>query len=128
VPTPYGAYYPRAGHRPGYGRLEVEPPPNRRLSPPAPSYHRHWQSGSQPLPATIDPPTPLPDLSININQGDENGTDQNGSQNINKGNKDTRGDRDFRRRRDIRQHRRDLRQHRRDVRQHRRDRGRSYHR
>src|ERR1700684_316163 len=30
-------YFPRDGKRPGYGRLEVEPPRNRRLPPPAPS-------------------------------------------------------------------------------------------
>src|SRR5258707_4484245 len=30
-----GHYYPSAGHLPGYGRLEVEPPANRRLPQPA---------------------------------------------------------------------------------------------
>src|ERR1700755_73222 len=28
-----GHYYPSAGHMPGYGRLEIEPPANRRLPP-----------------------------------------------------------------------------------------------
>src|ERR1700681_3489421 len=48
-PTVYGArgvdlmpkvghYYPSAGHLPGYGRLEIEPPANRRLPQPAESY------------------------------------------------------------------------------------------
>ena len=30
-----GHYYPSAGHMPGYGRLEIEPPANRRLPQPA---------------------------------------------------------------------------------------------
>src|SRR3954464_15443975 len=29
-----GHYYPSAGHLPGYGRLEIEPPPGRRLPQP----------------------------------------------------------------------------------------------
>ena len=29
-----GHYYPSAGHQPGYGRLEIEPPANRRLPRP----------------------------------------------------------------------------------------------
>lgn len=56
--APYytGHYFPYQGQRPGYGRREVEPPPDRRLPRPAPSYHREWGVESQPLPATIDPP------------------------------------------------------------------------
>ena len=30
-----GHYYPSAGHSPGYGRLEIEPPANRKLPQPA---------------------------------------------------------------------------------------------
>jgi hypothetical protein len=58
TPTPYyvGHYFPYLGQRPGYGRREVEPPPDRRLPPPAPSYYREWGAQSQQLPATIDPP------------------------------------------------------------------------
>jgi hypothetical protein len=46
-----GHYYPSAGSRPGYGRLEIEPPANRRLPQPAESYHQSWsaQSTSQPV-------------------------------------------------------------------------------
>jgi hypothetical protein len=55
-------YYPAFGHKPGYGRHEVEPPANRRLPPPAQSYHRFWGSASDPLPASIDPPVPVPML------------------------------------------------------------------
>ena len=40
-PVPHvGHYYPSAGRMPGYGRLEIEPPANRRLPQPAESYHQ----------------------------------------------------------------------------------------
>jgi hypothetical protein len=51
-----GGYFPALGRQPGYGRYEIEPPPNRRLPPPAPSYYRYWGTGSDPLPADINPP------------------------------------------------------------------------
>jgi hypothetical protein len=55
-----GHYYPSAGHKPGYGRLEVEPPAKRRLPQPAESYHQSWSAQSAPLPAQsnvpVDPP------------------------------------------------------------------------
>ena len=35
-----GHYYPSAGHMPGYGRLEIEPPSNRKLPPEAESYYQ----------------------------------------------------------------------------------------
>ena len=61
-PSPYytGHYFPHLGRRPGYGRREVEPPPDRRLPPPAPSFYREWGAESQPLPATIPPEYPPP--------------------------------------------------------------------
>jgi hypothetical protein len=49
-------YYPASGHEPGYGRHEIEPPANRRLPPPAPSFHRSWSSHSALLPADLDAP------------------------------------------------------------------------
>lgn len=52
-------YFPSAGHAPRAGRLEIEPPANRVLPPPAESFHRSWGSASDPLPATI-PPDPPP--------------------------------------------------------------------
>jgi hypothetical protein len=57
-----GGYFPGEGEEPGYGRLEIEPPANRRLPPPAPKFHRSWGVQSDSTPATIDPPdtgTPL---------------------------------------------------------------------
>jgi hypothetical protein len=41
-----GHYYPSAGLQPGYGRLEIEPPANRKLPKPAESYHESWTSQS----------------------------------------------------------------------------------
>jgi len=43
-----GHYYPSAGRKPGYGRLEIEPPANRALPQPAESYHRSWSAQSGP--------------------------------------------------------------------------------
>lgn len=43
-----GHYYPSAGKMPGYGRLEVEPPANRKLPQPAESYHDSWSAQSAP--------------------------------------------------------------------------------
>lgn len=55
-----GHYYPSAGHLPGYGRLEVEPPANRRLPQPADSYHESWSAQSAPLPAQSNVPVNPP--------------------------------------------------------------------
>src|SRR5438067_10747940 len=55
-----GHYYPSAGRMPGYGRLEIEPPANRKLPQPAESYHQSWSAQSAPLPAQsnvlVNPP------------------------------------------------------------------------
>jgi hypothetical protein len=62
ISIPYRAhdYYPADGRHPGYGRLEITPPPNRRLPPPAPSFYRNWSSESAPGPATeYAPSAPL---------------------------------------------------------------------
>jgi hypothetical protein len=72
-----GHYFPSAGQRPGYGRLEIQPPANRRLPPPAESYHKSWSMQSSPqgpqsdvpydppavilAPGAADPPHHLPD-------------------------------------------------------------------
>jgi hypothetical protein len=51
-------YFPAEGRRPRSGRLEIQPPPNRRLPPPAPTYFRYWSSESAPSPATEYAPSP----------------------------------------------------------------------
>jgi hypothetical protein len=55
-----GHYYPSAGHLPGYGRLEIEPPANRRLPQPAESYYQSWSAQSAPLPAQSSVPVEPP--------------------------------------------------------------------
>jgi hypothetical protein len=60
APYYYGHYFPAYGRRPGYGRYEIEPPPDRRLPPPAPGYYREWGSVSGMAPATIADPPPNP--------------------------------------------------------------------
>jgi hypothetical protein len=57
---PVGHYYPSLGTRPGYGRLEIEPPANRRLPQPAETYHQSWGAQSAPLPAQSSPPQDVP--------------------------------------------------------------------
>lgn len=64
IPAPYvmprvsaKPYFPSLGGPAYKGRLEIEPPANRQLPPPAPSYHRSWSSESQNLPATEYTPT-----------------------------------------------------------------------
>jgi len=67
------SYYPAFGREPGYGRHEIEPPANRSLPPPAPSFHRSWSSRSEPLPASSDPPVELnvsPEIYPNGRRGD----------------------------------------------------------
>ena len=51
-----GHYYPSAGHLPGYGRLEIEPPANRRLPEPAEIYHQSWSAQSTPQPVQPEVP------------------------------------------------------------------------
>jgi hypothetical protein len=52
IPSYEGSYFPAFGRRPGYGRLEVEPPSDRELPKPAESYYRQWDSQSAPVPAS----------------------------------------------------------------------------
>jgi hypothetical protein len=59
-PPNVGHYYPSLGHKPGYGRLEIEPPPNRVLPKPAESYHQSWSAESAPPPKVIPPPSDVP--------------------------------------------------------------------
>jgi hypothetical protein len=50
---PVGHYYPTLGLKPATGRLEIEPPANRKLPQPAESYHQSWGAQSMPVPATV---------------------------------------------------------------------------
>ncbi len=59
-----GHYFPSAGHAPGYGRLEVEPPANRRLPQPAESYHQSWSAQSTPQQAQPEVPFYPPPVII----------------------------------------------------------------
>ena len=54
-----GHYYPSSGHLPGYGRLEIEPPANRKLPQPAESYHQSWSAQSTPQPEIPFNPPPV---------------------------------------------------------------------
>jgi hypothetical protein len=70
-PDPHvGHYYPSAGLVPGYGRLEIEPPPGRRLPHRAESYHQSWSAQSMPLPAQSDPPANPPSIIYAPQSGD----------------------------------------------------------
>jgi hypothetical protein len=73
-----GHYYPSLGLRPGYGRLEIEPPANRKLPQPAESYHQSWGAQSQALPPDIpaNPPPVILAPEINMNR-DFRGPGQN---------------------------------------------------
>jgi hypothetical protein len=60
-PLPHvGHYYPGSSQLPGYGRLEIEPPANRKLPRPAESFHQSWSAQSAPpavqAPVPMDPP------------------------------------------------------------------------
>jgi len=58
-------YFPSTGERPGYGRLEIVPPPDRSLPPPAESFFQSWSSQSAPGPVTEYPPYPAPQIIWN---------------------------------------------------------------
>ena len=57
-------YFPMTGERPGYGRFEVVPGPDRPLPPPAPSFRQGWWSQSAPNPVTISPPYVAPSVVV----------------------------------------------------------------
>ena len=66
-----GHYYPSAGHQPGYGRLEIEPPTNRALPRPAESYYQSWSSQSTPQPVQPEVPFNPPPVIIAPQIGDD---------------------------------------------------------
>jgi hypothetical protein len=57
-------YFPRTGQTPGYGRLEIIPPPDAPKPPPAPTFYRSWSSQSAPGPVTDYPPYPMPPVVV----------------------------------------------------------------
>lgn len=63
VPPSTGHYFPRTGRRPGYGRYEVDTPPQRL--PQAESFQRSWGAesprGFEPIPAQPPSITYAPD-------------------------------------------------------------------
>lgn len=70
-PTPHvGHYYPSAGQQPGYGRLEIEPPANRKLPQPAESYHQSWSAQSTPQPPQPEVPFYPPPIIVAPQGGD----------------------------------------------------------
>jgi|ERR1041385_5866306 hypothetical protein len=66
-----GHYYPSAGYRPGYGRLEIQPPANRRLPQPAESYHKSWSMQSSPQAVQSDVPYDPPAVILAPQHGAE---------------------------------------------------------
>jgi hypothetical protein len=72
VPYRLPRYYPADGRRPGYGRLEILPPRNRALPPPAPTYYRYWSSESAPDPVNENPqqyPPVVISPNVELNRG-----------------------------------------------------------
>ncbi|WP_298881491.1 hypothetical protein [uncultured Bradyrhizobium sp.] len=63
-PSDVGHYYPSLGLQPGYGRLEVEPPTNRKLPKPAETYHQSWGASSALLPPQMDVPVNPPPVIL----------------------------------------------------------------
>jgi hypothetical protein len=59
APSEYG-YFPNTGKRPRVGRLEVEPPANRRLPPRAESFHQVWKAEPEPERYVEPPPSFYP--------------------------------------------------------------------
>src|SRR5882757_4724509 len=65
-----GHYYPSSGRLPGYGRLEIEPPADRRLPKPAASYHQSWSAQSTPQPVQPEIPFYPPPVIVAPQNGD----------------------------------------------------------
>lgn len=64
VKPPAAHYFPRSGQQPGFGRLEIEPPPNRRPPRPAQSFQRNWGAESAPNVVTEYPPFDPPPVIL----------------------------------------------------------------
>jgi hypothetical protein len=59
-----GHYYPSSGRLPGYGRLEIDPPSDRKLPQPAESFHQSWSAQSTPQPAQPEIPLNPPPVIV----------------------------------------------------------------
>ena len=59
-----GHYFPSSGSLPGYGRLEVEPPANRKLPQAAESYVRIDSAQSRPPAAALEVPFDPPPVIV----------------------------------------------------------------
>src|SRR5262245_37398361 len=70
--TKVGEHSPSVGHMRGYGRLEIEPPANRKLPPEAESYYRSWSAQSTPqleVPANPPPVIVAPQIDYDWQHG-----------------------------------------------------------
>ncbi len=97
VPYVVPGYFPRDNKRPGYGRLEIIPPPNRPLPPRAPSFFRSWSSQSAPGPVTEYAPSDSSPMAIapNRNCRSSNGNGRgSGNREWSNGNNKSQGDRE----------------------------------
>jgi hypothetical protein len=70
IPAPYARplaparhYFPSLGAAPNAGRYEIEPPANRVLPLPAPSFHRDWSTGPDPSVSVTEYP-PMPPVIV----------------------------------------------------------------
>lgn len=59
-----GRYFPSSGTLPGYGRLEIEPPANRKKPEPAESYHQSYSAQSAPPAAQLEVPFDPPPVIV----------------------------------------------------------------
>lgn len=64
APYPVPGYFPSDDKRPGYGRLEIIPPANHPLPPPAPSFREQWSSQSAAGPVTQYAPSTVPMAAV----------------------------------------------------------------
>jgi hypothetical protein len=62
--APASGYFPSTGRPPPSGRLEIEPPANRVLPPPAESFHQQWGAESAHTPVTVPAPYDAPPVII----------------------------------------------------------------
>ncbi|MDU6731502.1 MAG: hypothetical protein E6471_33070 [Bradyrhizobium sp.] len=68
-------YHPSLGSKPGYGRMEIEPPAERKLPKPAESYSRSWGAESMMQPAEPQVPMYPPAVILAPERGGPRGYD-----------------------------------------------------